>query len=126
MREAETWMLIGAIVIASTSGDILTARAMKSLGDLDEIRAHRGIWGAIKMVVTNRILLAGVLFMAIGFFSLLTALSWADVSLVAPASASLTFVTNAVAARLLLHEDVNRRRWISAILVCCGVALLAK
>jgi uncharacterized membrane protein len=63
--------------------------------------------------------------MAAAFFSLLFALSWGDVSLVAPASASLTFVGNAVAARMFLHERVDRRRWIAAGLVACGVALLA-
>ena len=126
MRDAETWILIGAIVIASTAGDILTARAMKTVGDLDEIRAEKGLSGAIKAVVANPVFLAGVLFMALAFFSLLAALSWADVSLVAPASASLTFVSNAVAAKIFLHENVDQRRWISALLVCGGVALLAK
>ena len=45
-------------------------------------------------------------------------------SLIAPAAGSLTFVTNAVAARWVLHENVDRRRWLAALFVCCGVALL--
>jgi drug/metabolite transporter (DMT)-like permease len=64
--------------------------------------------------------------MAMSFFSLLIALSWADLSLIGPASASLTFVTNAVAARFFLHENVDRRRWTAALFVCAGVALLAR
>jgi len=56
------------------------------------------------------------------FFSLLFALSWGDVSLVA---ASLTFIGNALAAKIFLHEKVDRRRWIAAVLVAAGVALLA-
>jgi len=40
-----------------------------------------------------------------------------NLSLVVPASASLTFVANAVAARIFLHEHVGRRRWIAALLV---------
>jgi len=117
--------MICAIVAASTAGDVLTARAMKDVGDLDDIRARRGFWGAVKAVLTRRTFLLGVLFLAVGFFSLLTALSWADVSLVAPAAASLTFVTNAAAARFFLQENVDRRRWMAAILVFAGVALLA-
>ena len=46
-------------------------------------------------------------------------------SVVAPASASLTFVGNAFAAKICLHEKVDRRRWIAALLVAAGVALLA-
>jgi hypothetical protein len=44
---------------------------------------------------------------------------------VAPAAASLTFIGNAVAAKIFLHERVDRRRWIAASLVAAGVALLA-
>ena len=64
--------------------------------------------------------------MAVGFFSLLITLSWGDVSIVGPASASLTFIANAFAARLYLKEHVDRRRWIAALFVACGVALLAR
>ncbi len=53
------------------------------------------------------------------------ALSHADVSLVVPAATSLTFVTNAIAARFFLHENVDGRRWAAAVFVCVGVALLA-
>jgi drug/metabolite transporter (DMT)-like permease len=42
-----------------------------------------------------------------------------------PASASLAFVTTAIAAKLFLHEAVDRRRWLAAFLVCAGVAILA-
>ena len=118
--------MIIAIVAASTAGDVLTARAMKSLGDLDDIRSRSGFLGAAKAVVTNKFFLPGLFFMALSFFSLLTALSWADVSLVAPAAASLTFISNAAAARFFLRENVDRRRWIAAILVFAGVALLAR
>jgi drug/metabolite transporter (DMT)-like permease len=45
---------------------------------------------------------------------------------VVPATASLTFVTNAIAAKLFLRENVDGRRWLANILVCVGVALLAK
>ncbi len=62
--------------------------------------------------------------MACSFFALLYALSHEEVSLIAPASASLTFVTNAVAAKFFLHENVDRKRWMAAIFVCLGVALL--
>jgi drug/metabolite transporter (DMT)-like permease len=53
------------------------------------------------------------------------ALSWADVSLVAPAAASITFLSNAIAAKFFLHEKVDKRRWMAALLVGCGVVLIA-
>jgi hypothetical protein len=63
--------------------------------------------------------------MTAAFYSLLFGLSWGDVNLIAPASASLTFVTNAIAAKIFLHERVDHRRWMAAVLVAGGVVLLA-
>ncbi len=120
------WLMIGTIVTAATAGDVLIAGAMRQVGDFDKIRARSGIAGAIAAVLGNVRFLFGVLCMAISFFSLLFALSWADVSLVAPASAALTFVTNAFAAKWILKENVDSRRWIAAICVCAGVFFLAR
>jgi len=117
--------MIAAVVLSSTVGEVLTAAAMKSIGDLDEIRARSGLKGAIRAVVTSPLFFAGVGFLALAFFALLFALNHLDLSLVAPASASLTLVTNAVAAKLFLHENVDRRRWTAAVCVCIGVYLLA-
>jgi multidrug transporter EmrE-like cation transporter len=117
--------MIAAIVLTSTAGEVLTAAAMKSIGDLDDIRARSGMGGAIKAVVTCPLFFAGVFFLAVAFFSLLFALNHLNLSLVAPASASLSLVTNAIAGKLFLKENVDRRRWAAAILVCVGVYLLA-
>lgn len=125
MQTLYTWGSIAVMVLASTSGDVLMSRAMKKLGDLGELREQRGLWHVVGRFALNPDVYLAVTFMALAFFTLLFALSWADVSLVVPAAASLSFVTNALAAKLFLHENVDRRRWAAAVLVCCGVALLA-
>ena len=117
--------MIAAIVLTSTTGEVLTAAAMKSIGDLDVIRARSGLKGAIGAVLTCPLFFAGVGFLAVAFFALLFALNHLNVSLVAPASASLTLVTNAIAGKIFLKENVDRRRWTAAVLVCIGVYLLA-
>jgi len=117
--------MIAAVVLTSTTGEVLTAAAMKSIGDLDVIRAHSGLKGAIRAVLTSPLFFAVVFFLALAFFSLLFALNHLNLSLVGPASASLTLVTNAVAGKIFLKENVDRRRWASAVLVCVGVYLLA-
>ena len=117
--------MIAAIILASSVGEILTAAAMKSIGDLDEIRAHSGLAGAIRAVLTSPLFFGGVTFLALAFFSLLYALKHLPLGLVAPASASLTLVTNAVGAKIFLKENVDHRRWAAAVLVCIGVYFLA-
>ena len=125
---ANPWIaaaMIAAVVLLSTTGEVLTAAAMKSIGDLDVIRAHSGLKGAIRAVLTSPLFFAGVFFLALAFFSLLFALNHLNLSLVGPASASLTLVTNAVAGKIFLKENVDGRRWAAAVLVCVGVYLLA-
>jgi drug/metabolite transporter (DMT)-like permease len=117
--------MIAAVVLSSTTGEVLTASAMKSIGDLDEIRAQSGLKGAIRAVVTCPRFYAGVGFLALAFFALLFALNHLNLGLVAPAAASLTLVTNAIAAKFFLNENVDRRRWTAAVLVCIGVYFLA-
>ncbi len=117
--------MIAAIVFFATVGDLLIAAAMRRI-DLDALRAQRGILGAVWAVLTNVQFVGGVLGMTCAFFALLFALSHAEVSLIGPASASLTFVTNAVAAKFLLKENVDKKRWMAAVFVCLGVALLAR
>ncbi len=128
MHPASGWAvaaMVAAIVLFATVGDLLIASAMRRL-DFDAIRAEHGFSGACRAVLTSVRFWGGVLGMTCAFFCLLYALSHAEVSLIAPASASLTFVTNAVAAKFLLKENVNRRRWAAAVCVCMGVALLSR
>jgi uncharacterized membrane protein len=119
------WLSILAIVLASSAGDVLLSRAMKQIGDLGLLRARRGLIFVTLLVLRNRYFLMGVGCMAVAFYSLLFGLSWNDVSLIGPAAASLTFVANAVAARIFLHEHVDHRRWAAALLVGAGVVLMA-
>jgi drug/metabolite transporter (DMT)-like permease len=121
-----TWAGIAILVLASTVGNVLMSKAMRHGGDLTEIYRRRGVVITVKSVLTNPTMLAAIGFMAVSFFTLLFALSWGDVSLVVPAAASLTFVSNAVAAKIFLKETVDRRRWAAAVLICIGVALLAE
>jgi len=125
MKHLYTWGAIAAIVLTSTTGDVLLSRAMKQVGDVGQLWRRSGVLHVVGRVLRNPSFLLGLLAMAAGFYSLLLALSWGDVSLVAPASASLTFVANAVAAKLFLHERVDPHRWMAALFVAGGVALLA-
>jgi len=125
MKHVYTWSGIFVVVFFSVVGDVVMARAMKQVGDVHALWRRAGLWTVIGRVLSNSNFFLGVAAMAVAFFSLLFALSWGDVSLVAPAAASLTFIGNAFAAKVFLHEKVDRRRWIAALLVAGGVALLA-
>lgn len=126
MISPKTWGGIASIVITASAGDVMQSRAMKGIGDLGKIRQAQGLWRVIRKVGSNHRFMLGLLFMAASFFSLLITLSWADVSVVGPASASLTFISNAFMASIFLKERVDHRRWLAAFFVAGGVALLAR
>jgi drug/metabolite transporter (DMT)-like permease len=125
MKHAYIWGGILTIALFSVVGDVLLARAMKQVGDVHALLRSAGVWTVVGRVASNPNIFMGVAAMTVAFFTLLFALSWGDLSLVAPAAASLTFIGNAFAAKIFLHEKVDRRRWIAAVLVAAGVALLA-
>jgi drug/metabolite transporter (DMT)-like permease len=125
--EFHLWASIVLVAVCAVTGDVLTARAMRRVGDLDKIRAEAGLPGAIRAVVAEPSFSLGIVAMTLSFFSLLYALAPpAPVSLIAPATASLTYIGNAIVARTFLHENVDRRRWFSALLVCVGIYLIAQ
>jgi drug/metabolite transporter (DMT)-like permease len=119
------WLAILAIVLSSSAGDVLLSRGMKQIGDLGKVRRRHGFNFVVLQILRNRYFLIGVACMAISFYSLLFGLSWNEVSLIGPAAASLTFVANAFAAKMFLHERVDRRRWAAALFVAAGVVLMA-
>ena len=120
-----TWSAILMVAGLAILGECLIAAGMRGLGDLDIIREKSGLGGAIRAVLSSPLFLAGALCMALNFFAMLYTLSIVELSLAAPATASLTYVGNAAAAKVFLKENVDQRRWLAALFVAVGVVLLA-
>ena len=117
--------MIAAVVLSSTAGEVLTAAAMKSIGDLDEIRARSGLKGAIRAVLTCPLFFAGVSFSGAGVFC---AAVRAQSPQPEPGGAGLSVADagdQCDCRKIFLKENVDRRRWAAAVLVCVGVYLLA-
>ena len=119
-----SWLAIAFVAAFAVLGEVLLAAGMRQLGDLDELRASTGLAGAVRAVLGNATFLLGALFMALNFFGMLFALSIAQLSLAGPAIGALTYIGNAIAAKLFLHENVDRRRWLATLFVAVGVVLL--
>lgn len=120
------WLAIAFVAVLAVIGEVLIAAGMQQLGDLDLIRAERGLSGTVWAVLTNKKFFVGALCMALNFFSMLFALSIANLSLAGPAIAALTYVGNAVAAKFYLRERVDTRRWLATACVVIGVYLLSR
>jgi len=76
------------------------------------------------LAVLNPWIVVGIVFL-LGFFaSYMTALSWADLTYVLPAT-SLGYVLLALIAKFFLHEQVSLLRWLGILLISGGVSLVA-
>lgn len=118
------WLLLIGFVVFTTAGDVFLARAMTNIGDLGELRKRQGSWVCVTSVLRSGLFWIAIVNMTASFFSLLTALNWANLSFVGPASSALTFVANIAAAQLFLREKVDRRRWFACVLVSIGILLI--
>lgn len=117
-----TIILTGIIVMMSTAGDMAVTLAVRRAGEMRHVspramlllagRAFRFGW-----------MWVGIGLMTAGFFSLLVALSWANVSVVVPATAA-NYALGTLGAKWVLGEQVSRMRWAGVLLVCLGVALV--
>jgi drug/metabolite transporter (DMT)-like permease len=111
------------VVLTGTAGDIAITHAMKKIGEID-VFSPASVARALVRTIRIGWMWLGIALMAVAFFALLALLSWADVSVVVPATA-LSYVVGAFGAKFLLREQVTRTRWVGVLMVCVGVVLLS-
>jgi drug/metabolite transporter (DMT)-like permease len=115
--------MIAVIVLADSAGDVLLTRGMKQVGEISTIK-WRELLAIARKVLANKSFLSAIFFICVTFVSFLTVLSWADLSLVFPAT-SLVYVVSTLGAKFVLKETVTSQRWAGILIVCLGVALVS-
>lgn len=118
---SKTWLAVFIISFADATGDILMAKGMKQVTNNSDGR----IWKTITRVIGNRNILGGVLSQATAFGAMIAALSWADISLIRPASA-LTYIISMLGAKFILNEKLAKGRLVGISMIALGVLFLAE
>ena len=114
------YAILIAIMLTASVGDTLLSRGMAQVGAVDF--HHLGLlWHAL----FNPFVASGILLL-IGFFaSYMTALSWADLTFVMPATA-FGYVVVALLSKFWLHEaGLGVSRWAGILLIVGGVGFVA-
>jgi drug/metabolite transporter (DMT)-like permease len=113
------YMLLLAIMLTASVGDSCLSRGMAQIGPVD--LRHLGLlWHAL----FNPYVIVGIVLL-IGFFaSYTTALSWADLTFLMPATA-LNYVFIALLGRYWLHEQLSWSRWLGIALIVSAVGFVA-
>ena len=112
------YLVLAVITLTASCGDTFLSRGMKSLGPVSLSHPM-----ALIHAIFSPWVAAGIVLL-IGFFaSYLSALSWADLTYVLPAS-SMGYVIMALLARFWLHEHVTATRWMGVVLITAGVGFV--
>jgi len=113
------YLVLGAITVLGAVGDVCLSRGMKNLGAISIANLPHAISALFNpWVALGTLLLVGFL---AGYTS---ALSWADLTYVLPAT-SLGYVLVALLSQFFLGEHVNLTRWLGILLVTAGVGFVA-
>jgi len=113
-------MILTTVALCAPLGDTCLSRGMTHVPPVS--LAHPGT--LIAAVFTPWIALGIALL--IGFFaSYLTALSWADLTFVLPATAFGNVIV-ALLSKFWLHETISWQRWAGVILITVGVGFVAQ
>jgi drug/metabolite transporter (DMT)-like permease len=112
------YLVLGGVTVFAPVGDSLLSYGMKQVGNISLHNIH-----SLFFAMANAWVALGIVLL-LGFFAAyMTALSWADLTYVLPAS-SLGYVLLAFIAKFLLHERVSLTRWAGIALVSAGVGFV--
>ena len=113
------YLVLAGVTLFSAIGDSLLSRGMKDVGSIS-----LGNVSHLVLVILNPWIALGILFLLSFFACYMTALSWADLTYVLPAT-SLAYVLIALIGKYVLHEQVTTMRWLGIVLITMGVGFVA-
>ena len=116
---ARKYLILLAVAVFAACGDVCLARGMRDFGAV-----NGGNWWRLLTALANPWVLTGIALLILFFCSYLTALSWADLTYVSPASA-ISYIIMAALGRTFLHENVTVSHWLGIALVTVGVGVVA-
>ena len=113
------YLVIASIAVFSALGDAFLARGMKQVGVID---VHH--LATVLTVLVNPFIVIGIGCLFLFMYSYMTALSFADLSYVMPATA-VGYVVMVLLSMLWLHEHVGMQRLAGVASIVVGVGFVA-
>jgi drug/metabolite transporter (DMT)-like permease len=112
------YLVLAGVSVFAPVGDSLLSYGMKQVGNI----SLKNIPDLL-LAIANPWVGLGIILLLFFFASYMTALSWADLTYVLPAS-SLGYVLLALIARFALHEHISLMRWLGIAMVSGGVGFV--
>lgn len=113
------YLVILSIVIFGSCGDAFLAHGIKQVPPIDIHHLPR-----LFFALTNPLIVLGIISLIVFMWSYMTALSFADLTYVLPATA-ISYVLMVLLSIFWLHEHVSPQRWAGVVLIVIGVGIVA-
>ena len=114
------YLVLVAIMVTASFGDTFLSAGMREVGPVSTHHLS-ALFAALRVPWV----LAGIVLLTLFFASYLTALSWADLTFVLPAT-SFGYVIIALLSRFWLHETITPARWTGILLITLGVGFVTR
>lgn len=115
----DRYLILLCVMLGAAVGDALLGRGMH---DLPPVSIHH--LGALLTALKDPWIISGIVVLMGFMASYMTALSWADLTFVLPATAFGNVVT-ALIGKLWLRESISLSRWVGIALIVIGVGFVA-
>lgn len=119
----KTAVVIIVAVLAQAVGNTFLSLGMKSIAALPSFNEGFSLL-MLAYAMQSPLIWIGILLLIVFFACFLSAVSWADLSFVLPATAS-GYIINVFFANHFLGESVSSARWLGSALIAGGIALVA-
>ncbi|HZW81685.1 MAG TPA: hypothetical protein VFF50_14515 [Candidatus Deferrimicrobiaceae bacterium] len=113
------YLVLAGVTVSAAAGDSMLSHGMKQTGNISPSHLQ-----SVVVAILNPWVAIGILLLLAFFATYMTALSWADLTYVLPAT-SLGYVLLALVARFVLHEHVSPLRWLGIAFITGGVGFIA-
>lgn len=114
------YLILGAVMVGASVGDTFLSAGMKQVGP---VSPHHLL--SLLIALRNPWVMSGIFFLILFFASYLTALSWADLTFVLPAT-GFGYVIIALLSKFWLHETLSAGRWVGIALITLGVGFVTR
>jgi drug/metabolite transporter (DMT)-like permease len=112
------YLILAAVMVGASVGDTFLSAGMKQVGPVSLHHLQ-----SLLVALANPWVLSGIAFLILFFASYLTALSWADLTFVLPAT-GFGYVIIALLSKFWLHETISPARWLGIVLITLGVGFV--
>jgi drug/metabolite transporter (DMT)-like permease len=119
----KTAVVLLLALLAEAGGNVCLSHGMREVS----MASHLGGLALVSLLLrglTNPTIWLGIGLLGIFFGLYAAALSWADLSVVLPATA-VGYILNVVCGAYILHEAVPPARWAGALLIGLGVCCVS-